>query len=682
MTFRLMRYLPFILLFVMSLPAYALPDYTATIPCPGPKPDSNAVLSPNEPIIKPTGAAIEFAIQAGAGVNLTVTNWKINDQEIFDANGMTQAGAYWGNFIPSNGMKTLLWTLSGIKDGDFQLKAVVKRSCGTGVGSVGGNEKLEDMDLWGGTVVSLESVTWEMIDSPMSANPNLGGGTRMFPDQPSPGENADFKKIRVKVKIKPVKQDVTVYFKSFDVDDPSSESAPIDGNDQRVLGQLMTKGGDNRGTPQVGSLNGASAETDQNGFATVEFTTTMQPGDNFRVAAGLRQTDLLPLNNDNVLANDAPETGVFGSYAKLTPMLTVWRRLHVERDSMEAPADNYIEGNITQVNSQLGGGQRAVVDVDFTQGDPSFVLNSLPNGKGRFENGKLFSTGLTTEDLLGNGDTYVATKAGENFQLFGTIQRDDDDLPTSTDIVELTPGTPTIIKLTPDNPFQINEYQNGKFKIGDQTYTIVSNTANEIRIDATVQIPFRIEDDDSKTLLPHTPDVGATTSAIFSEAYIQLEIDGGGNLTNNENTVPFAANVGQLDTGNLFALPGVFDSKNNRSNNFWVSYILSGFQNGPGLDTFYSESKSDGDGDPDSEKAGPNGYTLAVTGTIHNATLLYMENIRETNTFTSEQRILAHELGHAFGLGHTGGVMTNTFTPGAKFTDTQLHTIRSRVPSP
>jgi len=88
----------------------------------------------------------------------------------------------------------------------------------------------------------------------------------------------------------------TIYFKSFDLDDPSTDAAPMDsngslGNDNRggsgtaaQYGILSIVGGS-------GTTNSVSAATDANGIASADLTVTMQPGDNFMVAASHDQTE-------------------------------------------------------------------------------------------------------------------------------------------------------------------------------------------------------------------------------------------------------------------------------------------------------------------------------------------------------------------------------------------------------
>jgi len=74
------------------------------------------------------------------------------------------------------------------------------------------------------------------------------------------------------------------------LDDPSANSPPVDptgnaGNDSNETPQAGTF---NAIEPCMSDQNGISCLTDASGVATIEFTTTMQPGDNFAVAASTR----------------------------------------------------------------------------------------------------------------------------------------------------------------------------------------------------------------------------------------------------------------------------------------------------------------------------------------------------------------------------------------------------------
>lgn len=228
----------------------------------------------------------------------------------------------------------------------------------------------------------ISSLTFEQIltdDLPIDVNPNVGAGLRIFPDKKLPTETVDRRRIRVKAQYSTATAGVRIYFRNFDVDDPSANTAPIDveltrnaGNDNNgnIDGTTATRAGlliiPSAGQPNPYSCqafsnsnaSGVSCLTDANGVAIVDFQTTMQPGDNFSVVAGPDETyvsglalagngvDLNDTNNNEIPATSATnECSAAMNRACRTDMLTVWRRLHLEIDSMgNVGSDNRVTG--------------------------------------------------------------------------------------------------------------------------------------------------------------------------------------------------------------------------------------------------------------------------------------------------------------------------------------------------
>ena len=185
------------------------------------------------------------------------------------------------------------------------------------------------------TVSGIKSVDFEkyMDNTDLDANPNQGGGKRIFPDkQTYADESPDRQKVRVVATyIGPVLENRHVYFKSFDVDDPSTST---------IIDPLGNVGNDNH-PPGAGTLSPIEMVTDGDGKARVTLTVGMAPGDNYRVAASLDNAKLQePYLTQTMADTDAPPPGVVFS-----PMLTVWRKLHLELDSMEAVLTSGAEQN-------------------------------------------------------------------------------------------------------------------------------------------------------------------------------------------------------------------------------------------------------------------------------------------------------------------------------------------------
>ncbi len=177
--------------------------------------------------------------------------------------------------------------------------------------------------------------------------------------------------------IVPPEAGVEVHFRAFDVDDPSANGLPIDD------GSLSQ---DNRGSPRTGAPETAMALTDSSGTAQFTFTVTRQPGDNFRVATNV--CDATPLNSMSVIqgVNGADIVDAQGAPVpteRLSPLLTVWRRLWVERDSMAAPqmSEVTISGvvdSITRDSPVLG---QSTVDLGLNLPDDLSDLNLFEEGR-------------------------------------------------------------------------------------------------------------------------------------------------------------------------------------------------------------------------------------------------------------------------------------------------------------
>jgi len=248
------------------------------------------------------------------------------------------------------------------------------------------------------------TVAWQTsYDGQLDGNPNPGGGLRMFPDAAEPGGNPR-QVVRVKATVGDLapgeKRDGhVVYFKSFDVDDPSSNAPPIDNEGQTQ---------DNRGTPPEGNLNPGFAVTNAQGEATVDFTVTMKPGDNFRVAADLNNDTWL--NGLKVKQND-PQALIYESDevtpippGKRTDLLTVWRKLHFELDSVGPVEGNYITRLVKAVyQNQPVPGHSVVTIYNYPQ---AHIL----------ENGRM--------EVLGSVYPIIDNDQGGNIEVNGLVGAD------------------------------------------------------------------------------------------------------------------------------------------------------------------------------------------------------------------------------------------------------------------
>jgi hypothetical protein len=199
-------------------------------------------------------------------------------------------------------------------------------------------------------VVNVQTVEWVALDSPLDGNPGNGTegtaiGQRIFPDKTNPGDMANRRRVRIQANVLPAVAGVKVYFEVVDVDDPSANSGPVD---YELFGGAEIP--DNRAS---GTLLAAEAFTDANGVAVVEFEVSMQPGDNWRAVASCHLADLTDIRgkqDDGTQLRVVDSNGNFlpTGRAKVSDVLTVWRRLHVEVDSMGPVVNNDVAGNVTQ----------------------------------------------------------------------------------------------------------------------------------------------------------------------------------------------------------------------------------------------------------------------------------------------------------------------------------------------
>ncbi len=225
---------------------------------------------------------------------------------------------------------------------------------------------------------------------------------RGYPDAANPGD-AMRTKIDVVVRIDAPKANVPIQLKWHDVDDPA-HGAPIDPTDP-PMGTIRTNPADNYSGGRAGddaSLPPGPYLSDANGEVRRTFTRIWpQPGNNYRVAAGPagpgREAEFNPLkplardgmgrlfydrNDDNALGQPPDELVLdeMSSHKgiKLTPELKLWRKLHVEVDSMGAIHSNKLPNSTGQV-------------VDNQDGTSTVHLASwlIGHDENQFENGRL-----------------------------------------------------------------------------------------------------------------------------------------------------------------------------------------------------------------------------------------------------------------------------------------------------
>lgn len=453
----------------------------------------------------------------------------------------------------------------------------------------------------------------------LSINPNSGGGLRIYPERFSATDTAQeaFDRRRLLVKaVTSAGPNKTVYFKTFDVDDPSANSGPVDPLDP-IAADI---GNDNRGTPKAGTFNNCdplgarvcSSLTDSNGVAVVEFITTMHPGDNFVIAASgdLAYLNELTLAADGISLKDnsgqAPTIR-----AKATPMLTVWRRVHIEVDSMAPVADNVVTGTITEVRRtdeimECGYDPKTGTSDICMKTRTEVCVDQLIE-RNRFMNGRIISNDNSYKVEYNYGGCLTLGYDNYNVQAGAPFTLYDDDDYNSND------GT----LLRGDNGEDVEALAN-------QTFSLV-----------------------------RTSDLPGEN--VFAAAYIIPEYEEFRGRGFN-NKVPFVLNVpGTIsDITNQFNLRR--DSRDLEGDDFWVVYVQIAYQGDLAEDI-------DGDYTPDGYPIGTGGITVdaakdVVSGELDvprggDGSLVFLEvsrDMEKTIGLIANIKVTPHEIGHQFGL--------------------------------
>jgi hypothetical protein len=481
----------------------------------------------------------------------------------------------------------------------------------------------------------VKSISFEPIDaaSVIDDNPNAGGGKRVFPDKNSPSDNTvNRRKVRVKA-LTTFGVGQTIYFKSFDLDDPSTDAAPVDSNGSVVndnrggigtsqqYGILSSVGGN-------GTTNSVSAITDANGIASVDLTVTMQPGDNFMVAASHDSSYLNGLSGNGITLKDSGgnTVGAATVKAKSSPMLTVWRRMHVEVDSMGNVAGNNVTGVIQDVV------------VDPTTNTTDLLVNQTLE-ESRFENGSIIAAGVRYAVVSNTVD--IVTIAGTS-----------------------APPTGASFTLVDDDDFNSDD---GAALDGDDNEDVV----------ALAQTFSRMQNSDNPT------------DNVYAPAYIRPVYDGGGNAANDSGNVGFILNNVDNGPATLSQINSGRNSGSIESDNFWVVYVQIAYQPDPTEDSDPGTESAAGGYTP----SYTNGTTDEVTSSASvtrgaDGSLLFIETVRDRIRYPPlsimDTIAAPHEVGHQFGLKGDAagfGIMFNS-SEAPVFVDKHLNVLRWRVKSP
>jgi hypothetical protein len=509
-------------------------------------------------------------------------------------------------------------------------------------------------------------------------------GVRIFPDRrvlngfvldEKPRNIVD---VKVKLSVKPVKP-VKLYFKSFDVDDPTAtgiNQPPKGDPTYQYWVDNDTKNTDNRGA--VGNAPNKNAgkfqDEDQTGILEVEFSeiektfpfeVTMQPGDNFRIVGSCDKDFIATLhNNDAELhkgANDDEKTEnkqrivspyvlknnpedpklaeicLPDSYASKT--LTVWRFLNVEVDYMEEIKEGTIAGTIAKVlpNKPVQGQTTLVLVENITTELKKITNVSVDDGT----NSKITGNGLKDYFQEGRITIKLPGQIGNTLSMtYEVLYNTNQD--TGSDEIIVQGVVPDAAK---EQTYALqNDDEKLGFTVGTSLKTAIAGRKHVTELEG-------------KCLAETT----------YSGAYIVPDFKSINTPALNPTpTVPFVRNVKKYEYDDNALLENYrFDNQGlQKYDDFWTVYLLFAFKG-----TTYE------DGDPDAlDSRGreiPNTLGESVISGITDkqriGAHIFLEGVLErnngryfamTNNGRGEIDCICHELAHLFGAEHEdSGVM-------------------------
>jgi hypothetical protein len=613
------------------------------------------------------------------------------------------------------------------------------------------------------TIVGIEKIEWvgkqngytgDGKNNSNTLDPNPTGGVRVFPEgkEPTPlviPKTSVGLRITLSV-VAPVDQHLFV--RPFDIDDPSDESVFVDPNDTKPNGKSGPYAGaagldysldnDNRGL--CWPLTSTASAKVEGVFTGANLAPLLLPsniwlyevtigkakevllenfwvsqmcGDNYKVAVSHDWDLITNTRNYDVFDGDAiveictagPDNKCKAIPENLcSPMLTVWRTLHIENDRMRNPdwqANKLFKGYFAGFDSHLNSCsqiyfiEHGILDITppYPIEEPLFDGSPIP---GRFQGGILGigdpasiiscpqpplpcsivgNTATTLQlpgllDLTSNGTlSGVMSRAGHGDFIFNVKDIEPIDLSIGFDMkITMTTTVTGMHHYTGADvsigggPFS----KEGKveFPSGSTDYFILKEKSNPLD-PINLLIPLEIADDD------HIP-IGGTSSIItevnlvhakevYAKVYIDVVNDGAGKLSNNR-IVPFVHNISHTtDLMNQYN-PGILldyltkycehDKLKIESDNFWCTYVLSAWQGTTLLD---NDPLSSLDNDPDTLKNEEGLGGIAIDVYYSDCYLnkggqmcaLFLETCLD-HLPGWEQTVLSHELGHTFGLTH------------------------------
>jgi hypothetical protein len=517
------------------------------------------------------------------------------------------------------------------------------------------------------------------VDRPVYGPPSQ----RIFPDKKFPEDTVNHKRVRVKAVVG--KPNINVYFRNFDVDDPSSDNTIDDtgsnGNDNRegrIIGQPypQTAAGILSGLPCPNASNCVMSSTNANGEAIVYFTVTKQPGDNFRIAASTDETYLNGVKVAGTELADATNIPLSNTgKAKQTELLTVWRKLYMEVDSMGEVAGNFVTGFFAGKGTYIGSQAKWIEIYCPTLLDEHGYKQTLQNDNDESTRlsygGRIVFAGVHSLQVLDSRPIYNS---------LNNIKEKRQEI-----LVQSLNGN---IYLRTNHPFKL--YDDDDFNESDDF--LLMDGDNGENVDLLDDTLSRMRDNDN------------VNENAYAAAYIKPEYQWAQGRGLNDTDVPFElhsiASMFQDGREHRPVINNYRGSKIFEQDDFWIGYLLVAYQEGTRTDTDsrgaylgvapYKEDNTRGITDVYDQNLGvPPGSIGAIIWieVIRDYALKPLPPIGPLDQPVTMARIRTapHEIGHQFGISHNdnssnGGIMS--YSGDLFFSNNHINMMRWRVKSP